>query len=77
MHRPHDVADDQELGDSTIAGIRSCFGPMAHLDFAVAENDNKVVQYSTYHEGIAISDGNCSALRLINYADICRESHQN
>ncbi len=45
MHRPHDVADDQELGDSTIAGIRSCFGPMAHLDFAVAENDNKVVQY--------------------------------
>ncbi len=68
MHRPHDVADDQELGDSTIAGIRSCFGPMAH---------NKVVQYSTYHEGIAISDGNCSALRLINYADICRESHQN
>ncbi len=35
MHRPHDVADDQELGDSTIAGIRSCFGPMAHLKMII------------------------------------------
>lgn len=52
MHRPHDVADDQELRDSTIAGIRSCFGPMAHLDFAVAENENTVP--STYHSNLEI-----------------------
>ncbi len=63
MHRPHDVADDQELGDSTIAGIRSCFGPMAHLDFAVAENDNKVVQYQSKVTLTSIEYDTCTSSR--------------